>query len=406
MITALRRSAQGSPRAYVLGAIDLVRALGLGGIRSVVIAEPSSPARWSRFAVASVDEPDPRRQPQRLLELLLTLGAREAEPPILYYDGDFELLFVSRLRERLRERFRFVIPAAELVEDLVDKVRFSRFAAAHDLPVPATRAVSTAMPPPELDLTFPVVVKQATRDSRLWDQLAAAKVIKIHSQDELRARWPQFAGVGDLLVVQELVPGDESSVESYHVYIDEDGRIRGEFTGKKIRTYPTAFGYSTALTTTHASDVAELGRELSATLGLRGVSKFDFKRGPDGTLYLLEVNPRFNLWHHLGAKAGVNLPWLVYGDLTGAPTPAAGRARAGVRWCNLRDFQAARAASVPASSWLPWALSVEAKSLSTVDDPMPLLAGVTQQAARAVRSRISARVTRRRGVRDPATEPP
>jgi len=215
----------------------------------------------------------------------------------------------------------------------------------------------------------------------------------------LRAAWPRFAALGGELIIQKLIPGDETRVESYHAYVDADGSIRGEFTGKKIRTYPPAYGYSTALTTTEAPDVAELGRELSRRLDLRGVAKFDFKRGPDGGLHLLEINPRFNLWHHLGAKAGVNLPWLVYGDLSGARGPSAGRARAGVRWCSPRDLQAARAARVPLTRWVRWALAVEAKSLGAADDPMPLLAGLTERAARVVRSRISQRAARRRTAR-------
>jgi D-aspartate ligase len=262
--------------------------------------------------------------------------------------------------------------------------------------VPATRVLPTTTLPPKLDLSFPLVMKAATRDSHLWDPLAAAKVVEVHSHDELRALWSRFAALGVELIVQELIPGAETSVESYHAYVDEHGRVRGEFTGVKIRTCPPAHGYSTALTTTDASDVAELGRDLSARLGLRGVVKFDFKRGPDGTLYLLEINPRFNLWHHLGAKAGVNLPWLVYSDLSGAHGSLGGRARAGVRWCSPRDLQAARAAHVPLTRWVPWALSVEAKSLGAADDPMPLLADVTHRAARVVRMRISERAARRR----------
>jgi D-aspartate ligase len=390
-----RRAASVSA-AYVLGGIDLVRALGLAGIRSVVLDEPGSFGRHSRFAAGSVDAVDPRRRPRELLEVLLRLGANEAEPPILYYDGDFELLLISRFRTELGERFRFVVPDPELVLDLVDKVRFSDLAARHQLPVPATRVLSATGPPPELDLRFPVVVKQATRDSRIWDGLAAAKVVEVHSQDMLRSLWPTFATLGGDLVVQELIPGPESSVESYHVYIDDHGRVRGEFTGKKIRTYPPAFGYSTALMTTDAPDVAELGRQLSARIGLRGVAKFDFKRGPDEKLHLLEINPRFNLWHHLGAKAGVNLPSLVHGDLSGTRPPAANRARAGVRWCSPRDFQAARAAREPLIRWVRWALSVEAKSVGSADDPMPLLAVGAQSLVGVLRSRINGRAGRRR----------
>jgi len=50
--------------------------------------------------------------------------------------------------------------------------------------------------------------------------------------------------------------------------------------------------------------VRRLGRELTERVGLRGFAKFDFKRDPDGRLWLLQVNPRFNLWHHVGADAG------------------------------------------------------------------------------------------------------
>ena len=388
------------PAAFVLGDIDLVRALGLAGIRCVVVAEPGSFARHSRFAAAAVDAIDPRRHPHELLERLLRLGAGEAESPVLYYDGDFELLFISRFREQLRERFRFVIAAPDLVEDLVDKVRFRRFAITHDLPVPPTVVLAATGRPPELELSFPVVVKAAMRDSHLWDSLAPSKVVQARTQDELWALWPRFAALGGQLVVQELVPGPETSVESYHVYLDEEGQVRGEFTGKKIRTYPPAHGYSTALVTTDAPDVAELGRELSTRIGLRGVAKFDFKRGPDGKLHLLEINPRFNLWHHLGAKAGVNLPLLVHSDLSGARPPlVVGSARVGIRWCGPRDLQAARAAGVAVIRWLPWALRVEAKSVGGIDDPMPLLAVGAPRLVRALRSRISKRAAKRRDAR-------
>ena len=48
-------------------------------------------------------------------------------------------------------------------------------------------------------------------------------------------------------------------------------------------------------------------------LAFVGVVKLDYKRDPrTGRFYLLEVNPRFNLWNHLGAAAGVNLPLLAY----------------------------------------------------------------------------------------------
>jgi predicted ATP-grasp superfamily ATP-dependent carboligase len=185
-----------------------------------------------------------------------------------------------------------------------------------------------------------------------------------------------------------MIPGDEARIESYHVYVDAQGMIAGEFTGRKIRTFPTAHGYSTALTITAADDVAALGRRLCAELGLRGVAKFDFKRDPEGRLHLLEVNPRFNLWHHLGAVAGVNLPALVFADLAGLPRPEAELRREGARWCRFtEDWHAAREGGMPFLSWLPWALSCEATSL-TWDDPMPFVQALRRSVAAHVANRL------------------
>lgn len=117
-----------------------------------------------------------------------------------------------------------------------------------------------------------------------------------------------------------------------------------------------------------------LGREIVRRIALRGVAKLDFKRDRAGRPRLLEVNPRFNLWHHPGAKAGVNLPQLVYRDLVGLPRAKVPQARPGVRWCvHEPDLRAARAAGIPVTRWFAWALSCEAQSLFALDDPMPIV---------------------------------
>jgi D-aspartate ligase len=108
-------------------------------------------------------------------------------------------------------------------------------------------------------------------------------------------------------------------------------------------------------------------------LDLRGVAKVDFKRGPDGRLHVLEVNPRFTLWVHVGALAGVNLPQLVYADLTGRPRPAAKPARAGVTWRRASDVKAARALGIGRAQWLAAALRSDATAGFAWNDPLPLV---------------------------------
>ncbi|WP_448187847.1 carboxylate--amine ligase [Azospirillum sp. sgz301742] len=362
--------------ACVMGGMNLVRSLGLAGVRCAVVAPPGSPTLHSRFTCAAIDGPEVAQGDEALVDALLRFAAAQPAPPVLYYEEDDQLLLISRHRDQLAPAFRFVIAEPELVETLVDKARFQALADRLGLPVPRTRRLypTPGSAPPDLDLRFPLIVKPLTRGETWFRIEPAGKAVQVDASEDLRALWPRLVAAGIELLAQELIPGPETRIESYHVYVDATGAIAGEFTGRKIRTYPQAFGHSTALTITNAPDVAALGRDLVRRLDLRGVAKFDFKRAPDGALYLLEVNPRFNLWHHLGAIAGVNLPALVYADMTGRPRPATGPARAGANWCRpAGDLSAARAGGVPLGSWLLWTLRCEAKQAIAWDDPMPLV---------------------------------
>src|SRR5215213_3539006 len=374
------------PLACVIGEIDLVRALGLAGIPSAVVSPPGDFTRYSRFTRIAIDRIDAWRHPEELVDRLLALGQSQPSKPILYYNGDWNLLLVSRFRERLSTAFRFIVPDAKLVEDIVDKARFQALAEKYNLPVPPS--IRLAGPDSTADhLRYPVVVKPFTRQHQTWKPFARAKVVQVDSEDELAKLRTRLASADIDALAQEEIPGPESLVESYHAYVDTDGVLVGEFTGKKIRTYPTRHGYSTALCVTDARDVAELGAEILRHLTLPGVAKLDFKRHPvDGKLYLLEINPRFNLWHHLGARAGVNLPELVYRDLVGLERRPMATARPGVRWCSpWRDVQAARAEGIPLRRWIPWAVSCEAKCAIAWDDPLPFFGACMHRAGRALR---------------------
>ena len=377
----------GRALACVIGGMDLVRPLGLAGISSAVVVPPDDVAVHSRFTRAVIPLADPVREPDRLLTRLMAFAAGQAEPPVLIYGQDSDVLFVSRRRDELRRGFRFAVADAELVEDLLDKARFAALAERLELPVPACAFVAaTSVAPNDLGLRVPVVVKPVARGRGDWHAVAhGAKALGADTPEQLRRLWPRLAGQGLEVMVQELVPGPESCVESYHVYVDSTGAIAGEFAGRKIRTVPPAYGETTALEITVAEDVLRLGRELTERIGLRGVAKFDFKRDPGGRLQLLEVNPRFNLWHHPGARAGVNLPELVYRDLTGLPRPVPRAARAGVRWVyHAHDARAAHRAGIAMRRWIPWALSSEAKSALALDDPLPAVMGILLHAGARV----------------------
>lgn len=360
------------PRAYVLGNLDLVRPLASVGVECVAVAPHGAPVTRSRLVTRTV--PWEHTAPDEVVvEALCDAAATEPTPPVLYFGTDRALLLVSRHRDRLGQHLRFVVDERDLVEQLVDKRRFRRLADRLGLPVPpSVRFRPGDGPPPPLP--YPCVLKPLTRDLGPWVRLfQRRKVVLVRDEAALLRLLPLLAEAGQEVVAQRHVPGPESAIESWHAWVAPDGEQVG-FTGRKIRTWPPQFGNSTALVTTDAPDVRELGRQVVRRLRLRGVAKVDVKRDRDGRLWLLEVNPRFSLWHHLGARAGVNLPALVHAALAGLPRPAVGPARPGVSWVHPHDALAHRAdPTTSTAAWLRFAAGSDCRSTVALDDPWPTL---------------------------------
>src|SRR4051794_9993959 len=358
--------------AVLVGDDDMVRALGLAGVSCLLVALPDNAARWSRFVTGMLDV----RRPD-LAGALLAYAETRPEPPVLFLQEDSALQFADDHRDELERAFRFDLPPRELLADLLDKPRFQALAQRLDLPIPRAVTVNGTVREDELaPLRPPLLVKPALRDDAWLSSTGGAKALGVADQEAWERMYPKLAGLGGDLLVQEQVPGGEDHIESYHAYVAQDGETLGEFTGRKLRTWPQRFGGSSALVTTDAADTRALGRGIVERLGLRGAVKADFKRGPDGELWLLEVNPRFTLWAHLGAVAGVNLPALAYADLTGRAARRAGPARAGVSWCHpALDAAAVRAEGGSLRRWAGFALRCDARSGAQLDDPMPVLAG-------------------------------
>ena len=379
----LRGAATTQAVACVMGDMDLLRPLVLAGVPCAVVTRPGVPSLYSRYAQSHLVWDDYSKDTEVLVDALVRFGKAQPERPVLFYEEDSQILLISRFRERLKEAFRFVIAEAKLVDDLLDKGRFQLLAERHGFAVPVGRRFDPASLEAEnLGLAFPLIVKPLTR-LKLWtDTFGLNKAINVENAEALRSLWPQLRTIGLKLLAQEFIPGGEGRIESYHCYVDQRGEIAGEFTGRKIRTYPVCYGHTSALEITDADDVRQNGRAVVEALALTGVAKLDFKRDPRGNLRLLEINPRFNLWHHAGAVAGVNIPALVYADLVGIPRPPAAQTRAGVRWCRMwKDLPAARSAGMPLRAWLPWAFTCEAKSTLSWDDPMPFLRSTLHRAA-------------------------
>lgn len=233
-----------------MGNIDLVRPLGLAGIRCAVAAPRGHPVFHSRFVCKASSWEEDETNDDARIEALLRFGAAQREPPVLFYEGDSQLLLVSRHREALAQGFRFVIADSTIVEDLTDKARFQALAARLDLPIPTALLISaSSSSPSDIDLRFPIVIKP-TQHRGLDGYRRSRQGLVVNTVEDLKRLWRRLAAADLDLMVQEAIPGPECCIESYHVYADQRCTTVAEFTGRKIRTFPLSCGHNTALETT------------------------------------------------------------------------------------------------------------------------------------------------------------
>lgn len=367
----------------LLGDLDVATPLRAAGIPVTVVRGAADPARYSRLGVGFLPRPDGE---DALVAALVAHARRAAGPTVLLVQDDHDLALVSRHRGRLGAHLALALPSPERVTELLDKAAFQRLADAHGLPVPPAQELPTAATAwrRELRLPTPVLLKPLVRRGEPGgDGFGGGKALVVHDEVALAAALARLAPVHPSVLAQQHIAGPEDTIETYHAHVGADGTVLAEFTGRKLRTSPATFGYSTALVTTDAADTRELGRHVVTTLEVRGPVKVDLKRGPDGRLWLLEVNARSNLWHRLGAVAGCDLPAVAVAELTGAPLPAARTARPGVTWSlQPRDLLVALAAGQRPAAYLRWLRGCDAVSGLRLRDPGPFLRGTLPATAR------------------------
>jgi D-aspartate ligase len=389
-------------RCVVVGDINLVRALGLAGLRSrVATTKRFTTASLSRFCSGRIPVPNLNCDEAGFVRNLMAYARTCSERPVLFTESDGDTLVASRHREELSTGFHLVLPDAAIVEATIDKLAFTDFSLAKGLPVPTTRILrpgeSFTAQADDWNI-FPCILKPAMRHRWFASTLASGegrmqKAIRCENAATLRQIASGAEAHGGAFVLQESIEGGEEWIESYHAYVRPGGEIVGEFTGKKIRTFSRIHGASTCVTITDDPTVATLGREVLARIGFSGVVKLDFKRDVrDGRLRLLEINPRFSLWHYPGAVAGVNLPALAFADALAPGSAKAGRARAGVTWIHLgEDWKAMReyraAGELSFRSWLGSVLRADTCHEFAWSDPLPGFFNLGNQLARSMTGR-------------------
>jgi predicted ATP-grasp superfamily ATP-dependent carboligase len=182
-------------------------------------------------------------------------------------------------------------------------------------------------------------------------------------------------------MVQELIPGDGARQLSFAA-LCSGGEPIASVVARRIRQFPSDFGRaSTFVESVDEPDIVEDSRRVLAALGATGLVEVEFKRDPrDGVIKLLDINPRAWGWHTLGAKAGVDFPYLLWRLVHGQEVERV-QGAPGVKWRRLSwDLLTAARDTLrgefAARDYLASLQGPVAAAIFAADDPLPALVEV------------------------------
>ena len=279
-----------------------------------------------------------------LLERLLATGAKEPIRPILLPTSDRYIEFVADNFNLLAEGFVLQESyAPDYVFNLLEKGRFYKLCAEHEVPAPGIWYPESRDELLDLAerLPFPCILKPKLIHLAV-KFLKGKKVLLARSYNEflkIAKKLPE--GVGGW-VVQEVIPGPESNILLLAGYFNKHSDPIEIFTARKLRQYPPGFGSASLVESETDLETIDASVRFLKKINFKGICGTEFKRDPrDGKLKIIEINPRPTLWFHLSHAAGKRVVETACRDLAGLPFESTPPQKDGVLWrYALKDLYA------------------------------------------------------------------
>jgi len=370
--------------AFVLGlcpnGLGAIRSLGRQGIPVVGLDyKPDGPGFYSRYANARLC-PNPYLEPDKMCAYLMNLADTLNEKGVLFPTSDEFVLFVSRYRHKIRDRFLFALSSETAVESLLNKRWQYLKAEETGTPYPQT------FYPESLDdidrikdeIEYPAIIKPCY--THLWKEKSfVTKGFIVNNESELTEKLELTFYHDVAVIIQSVVPGPVTNFYEVCSYLDMQHNPLCVFTKKKVRQYPCDMGVGSLMESVREDDLANSALKLFREIKYHGIGEVEFKRDPrNGQFKMIEINSRITLQNSLADYCGINLPLIQYQDLTGLTPVFRGDYTENKKWLWAEiDYEAFRCLNNNGElSWFSWLQSlVQCRSCAVFayDDMRPFL---------------------------------
>ncbi len=282
-----------------------------------------------------------------LIEALIKLGPELKQKAVLYPCADMNMMLISRHRGELEPWYHIVLPAADVIETLMNKLNFYAFAQQNGFPIPQTRFINNREDAEHAanELSFPCVLKPPMSATTAWEQNNKLKAYKLTSPEELLEFYERSKVWAKDLIVQEWIEGPDSNLYSCNCYFNSKFEPVITFVSRKLRQWPPVTGESCLGEECRDDFVLNETLRLFKFAHLYGLGYVEIKRSArSGKYFIIEPNiGRPTGRSPIAEAGGVELLYTMYCDTVGLPLPENLEQRyQGVKWIDLRrDMQSA-----------------------------------------------------------------
>jgi len=387
-----------STPAVVLGCfrqagIGIVRSLGRLGVAVYAIdTDRFEAAFFSRYCRGSFRWDINRSSSNESLQFLIEVSDKIGRRAVLFPTSDIGAMFVAAQADQLAERFLFPDQPESLMRSLCSKKGMHDIAKRCKIPTP-----ETSFPASKNDVRsylstarFPILVKPVYNNvpasgARPW------RMFLVQTEQELLDRYQAIEDpLNPNVILQEYIPGPDSSTWTFNGYFDRESRCLAGFTGRKLRNYPAYFGRASLAICERNDEVERTAVEFMQRIGYRGALDIGFRYDRrDGRYKVNDVNPRVgSMFRVFVGSNGMDIVRALYLDLTNQPVISSSP-KEGRKWIveDVDWIAAIRYWRDGNFTFRDWFRSVSGISETTFlarDDPMPFAAVCMQNTKRAL----------------------
>lgn len=281
-----------------------------------------------------------------LVSTLEKLRPTLKEKPVLFPCSDTSVLVLSRHRASLEAGYHVILPAVNIIEMMVDKVKFYHYAQENRFPIPETYFLYSREDAEDAaqKLAFPAILKPPYRPDD-WRKHTREKAFKVLNVEELLSLYDRCSQWADVLIAQGWVEGTDTNHITCNCYFGANSEPLVIFTSRKLRQWPQKTGQGCFGEAYRDDHVARETVNLYQSVGFRGLGYLEMKQDQNtGKYFIIEPNVGRPTGRSATAEAnGVELIYTMYCDAIGRSLPANREQKDGnVKWIYLRqDIQSA-----------------------------------------------------------------